>query len=111
MQMTRSTILAWLVVGACATSTAYQGPAAPPPSGNGGGAPLAPGELPPHKFTAREHVPRDHFKPEPASFTVLPKMERSTTCVPAGAVPEGRPRKFTPGQATVASAQVKNPKA
>ncbi|MCB9719069.1 MAG: VWA domain-containing protein [Myxococcales bacterium] len=87
----RARTIPWgaLLLAACATSTAYDLQPSPPP-----GDPIAVdtvmGELPPHHFTPREHVARTAPTPMAAPLQSLPAMVRSSKCVAAGAVAEGR---------------------
>lgn len=80
-----------MVLTACASSRAYElsdpPPDHPPPLA------IEPqvGELPPHRFEPREHVPRAVVVPAAAPFGTLPAMVRSSQCVKAGAIAEGRP--------------------
>ncbi|MEM7155499.1 MAG: VWA domain-containing protein [Myxococcota bacterium] len=49
------------------------------------------GELPAHRFAAREHLARVPLQRAPVEWHTLPDMVRSNRCVEAGAVVEGRP--------------------
>lgn len=80
---------AFLLTG-CASSKAYDLPPPhpqPPPIAHDPG----PGELPPHRFTARPPTGNAYPVAQPVSFATLPAMVRSTKCTNAGSVPEGRP--------------------
>ncbi len=105
----RNWLLAVVWVGACASSKAYQVPPPPPPPLHGGGAPVyVPGELPPHQFSPRPISRRAHPEIVAASFSELPALQLSNKCVPAGAVPEGKPKPaVTVAKATVNRKQAK----
>lgn len=89
----RSILLGALMLAACASGTAYDLPPHPPQDDPPPPIATDPvvGELPPHRFEPRGHVPRSAPVPEAASFDALPAMVRSRKCVPAGAIEEGGP--------------------
>ena len=78
-----------LSLAACSKPAFYASPLPPdPPPG-----PTDPvvGELPPQTFTARPHERRVHPRPTAAPAGAVAKLKLGGRCVPAGAVPEGRP--------------------
>lgn len=85
----RSTLLGALLLAGCASSTAYQ--TSPPPPGPLVAQDPGPSELPAHHFYARETSGSVYPVASRVAFQSLPAMVRSSKCVDAGAVAEGRP--------------------
>ena len=85
----RSTLLGALLLAACTKSTAYHQPTQNPQP------PLVldqeAGELPPHRFYAREPTGNVYPVFQRVGFATLPAMVQSKKCTDAGAIPEGRP--------------------